>query len=1053
MRLARQADAARATVYPTELWAALAKVPINLYEVHMFSEAEQHRTATALRRSAIAVAVSLAMASGAVYAQSTTVSTIFGQVTGQSAGAQQVLVENTATGLKRTVQIDSSGNFRAASLPPGHYKASLLKDGKAVSTVELDLLAGQGTEAVFASAANKLETVQVTGKIRTIDVTRSENGSTFTSQQLSALPIASQDLNGIIALSANTTAADPRYAGGVSIGGGAPSENAYYINGFPVTNALTQLGSIELPFGAIAQADIKTGGFGAEFGRSVGGVVDIITKSGTNEWHGGVTASVRPEYFRSKPKSTYYENTGAHTDTDGTIYLDRSHNTTTEYSYGLNIGGPLIKDKLFLFVAADQKTINRGYVNSTPKGSGINSTGWVNSTDDNTRYLTKVDWNISDDHQLEFTLLGDNYKTTQDFYGYSYSSGARTSYSYTHDSKNLANVTPGVGGDAQILKYKGIISPDLTVSALYGESSSKHKDSYNVAASPTFGWSTTSALNPNLTYVDPSKANPVSVGTTILGDGAKENTKSLRLDAEYVLKNHTIRGGLDYNKLKSVNAGEKALGGSYWQYYSTTNANYVGYGSIPISSLTNAVNGLYYYARQTIFDTVTDAQSNQSAQYIEDKHKVTNDLLLTYGLRNESFTNKNGDGVTFLESKNFLSPRLAAAYDVNGDASLKLYGSAGRYSLQIPTHVAVRGASRSTYTREYFAYTGIDQVTGLPTGTSSTGPAFSTNNEYGQAKDIPTLSAQNIKPTFQDEITLGIEKALSPVYTAGVKLTYRQLKQTIDDLCDSRPFENYAAANGINIDNWAGFGCASFNPGKDNTFLVDFAGTGKYQSITLSAKDLGFDKAKRTYLALDFSLEHRLRDNWYGKVTYTYSKSKGNTEGQTKSDNAQTDVAATSTWDMPELMEGAYGYLPNDRTHQIKAYGYYDLSPEWRMGANIKAESGRPKNCFGNYGGTGDAGYGSVYFYCNGQYAPRGSQGRLPWNFGIDLNAMYKPAQVAGLSLRVDVFNVFNKITPLVIDETRETANDYTYVPLATYGRVISYSAPRSVRFTAEYNF
>ena len=83
-----------------------------------------------------------------------------------------------------------------------------------------------------------------------------------------------------------------------------------------------------------------------------------------------------------------------------------------------------------------------------------------------------------------------------------------------------------------------------------------------------------------------------------------------------------------------------------------------------------------------------------------------------------------------------------------------------------------------------------------------------------------------------------------------------------------------AKANGIDATNYAG-GCQSFNPGRANSFLVDYAGNGTYTKVNLSAADLGFDKAKRTYLALDFSLEHALRNNWYGKLTYTLSYSKG----------------------------------------------------------------------------------------------------------------------------------------------------------------------------------
>jgi len=1017
-----------------------------------------------LRIAFSAISLSVAVAPAA-YAQSTTVGSVFGQVAAQA--GDQVVIENAAVGLKRTVAVNASGYFQAVALPPGNYTATLQKAGQNVSSVQLEVRAGQGSEVTFAGSTagtQQLGVVQVVGRAKTIDVSSSENGSTFTARQLEALPVASKDLNGIIALAANTVKADNRYSGGVSIGGGGPSENAYYINGFPVTNALSQLGSIELPYGAVAQADIKTGGFGAEFGRSVGGVVNITTKSGTNEWHGGVGLEITPNSLRSKLPNSYYPDTKALTGytgnsaTDGTLYLDRSKKKETEYTYSAYVGGPLIQDKLFFFLAADQTDNKTSGVNATTGSSLLSTNGWLDAKDKNTRYLGKFDWFATDNHQLELTLIGDNYKTTNDFSGYDYTTGAKGKYVYSEYAKNAANITPAVGGDAQVLKYTGNVTDNFTLTALYGQSRSNHSDTFSFPpTAPTFGWSAT-GRNPNLTYVLPANAaNPLPAQTLLMPAGAHDTTKSFRLDGELRLGNHTIRAGMDENRLKSIGAGETVAGGHSWLYRSTTSgsANVGGFG--PISNYTPAVNGRYYYVIDYIFDDATAAQSNQSAQYIEDRWKITKDLLVTAGLRNESFTNKNGDGATFLESKNFLSPRFAAAWDVNGDASMKLYGSLGRYSLQIPTHVAVRGASRSTYTTQYFAYTGIDQVTGLPTGKTAMGTADSANNEYGQAKDVQAVSAQGIKPTYQDEMTLGIEKALTQGIMGGAKVTYRTLRATIDDMCDSRAFYNYADAHGINTDNYS-YTCASFNPGRDNTFSVGYAGDDQpHTTVHLTAAELGFPKAKRTYLALDFYLEHAFRDGWYGKLTYTWSRSRGNTEGQTRSDNAQTDVAATSTWDLPELMEGSYGNLPNDRTHQIKAYGFYQVTPELMLGANALLESGRPRSCFGNYPGATTADdvyyYNSVNFYCNGKLTQRGSLGRTPWTYKLDLNAAYKPASVKGLSLRVDVFNVFNTIKPTRYDEIREPNRGDLVTVSPTYGREAAYTEPRSVRLSVNYDF
>ena len=441
-------------------------------------------------------------------------------------------------------------------------------------------------------------------------------------------------------------------------------------------------------------------------------------------------------------------------------------------------------------------------------------------------------------------------------------------------------------------------------------------------------------------------------------------------------------------------------------------------------------------------------------------------MLLIPGVRVEKYENLNGDSQAFLKVNTQLHPRFQFTYDLVGDKSTKLEGSAGRYGVQIPTHLAVRGASRSTYTRQFFTYTGVD-ANGAPIGRTNLGVPYSANNEYGQAKDANTVAAQDLKPNSQDELSLGISKALTNKLNVGVKATYRSLVATIDDLCDPRPFEAFAAKNKIDTSNYGGFGCASFNPGQANKFLIDYSGKGQYTTVNLSAADLGFEKAKRTYFALDFFAEHPLSDGWYGKVNYTYSQSKGNTEGQTLSDVAQTDVAATQTWDHPELMQGAYGYLPNDRRHQIKAYGYVAVTPEFQVGANLLLASGRPKNCIGNYGGTpwtpdgatatqADLDYGNVYRYCTTggvtSYSPRGSAGNLPLDARLDMNLTYRPAMVKGLQFRVDLFNVFNRQTVQAIDELHEPAGDPATVS-ATYGRVISYTAPAALKFTATYDY
>lgn len=1017
-----------------------------------------------------AVTLATAVAPSA-YAQSNATGTVFGTV---PAGAgDSVVIESLATNAKRTTIPDAGGKFQATSLAPGRYKVQLLKGQTVVSSTEIEVLLGQGVEAVLAAAggAQVLQTVQVVGSRSVIDVSSTNGGSTFTARELSVLPVA-QNITAIMQLAPDVVKADPRYAGGASVGGGAPSENSYYINGFPVTNPLTQLGSMELPYGAISQAQILTGGFGAEFGRSTGGVVNITTKSGSNEFHGGASYSIAPDSLRARDKNVYY-NSGANPAKDGTIYKYNRDNSSTETVLGAYLGGPIIKDKLFFFFAGDHSTTRSsgnssdpndllGNIESATKGAN----GWTDAKDVNQRYLAKIDWNITDSHRIEFTGIGDNWKTDASYYGFDYTKLSRFgSPAYTAHYENQGGLTPRVGGTANMLKYTGNLTSDLTVTALYGEMSSKHKQTYN----PDLGGSIPGAI---FLTGDSSKAPGVNYGTSqplsgqnLNAAGGKDKTKSYRLDLEYSLGNHLLRVGLDENKLTSGDAGLVSAGGSVFSYRKTSTPNGTrtfGPYNYVVNDGSGPISAAGYYVRQRAFSSITNARSDQSAQYVEDRWQATKELLVTAGLRNESFKGFNQDDDVYINSKNFLSPRLGVSWDVLGDSSLKVFGNLGRYSIQTPTHVAVRGAGSSTLVDQFFTYTGVD-ANGVPTGLKPlTAKPFSPDNETGLPKDPYSVAAINPKPSYQDEFILGMEKALTRKLTVGAKMTYRRLGATLDDDCDEAPFDKYADDHGIDRTNYA-FNCLQFNPGRSNKFLVDYAGTKTYTPVTLSAADMGYasNKPKRSFLALDLFLEHPFSDGWYGKVAYTWSKNRGNTEGQTKSDNGQTDVSATSSWDYPVIMENTKGYLPSDRTHQIKAIGYWQFAPEWGVGGNFAASSGRPKNCNGNYGGTdpnGDPGYGSIFFYCSfdggaTQVAtPRGSQGRLPWNVTLDANVVYQPTFVKGLKLRVDVFNLLNRQSALAIRETHEPTGDSSSV-LTTYGSVISYSAPRYVKLSAQYDF
>ncbi|QKY07455.1 TonB-dependent receptor [Janthinobacterium lividum] len=994
-------------------------------------------------------------------AQSNATGNIIGKIAPDASASVQIV--GSDNGFKRTISPDASGTFRITSLPVGNYKVTLLKGSSVVSTQDVEVRIGQESEV----ALQQVQTVNVTSRRRAIDVTSSNSGSSFNSRELATLPLAPTVAN-IVQLAGGTTRADSRYGNNAaSFGGSSASENAAYINGFPVTNSLYQVGYSSLPFGSIAEAQIITGGYGAEFGRSTGGVVNITTKSGTNNWEFGAGFTYAPDSLRGKAKNIMFPNTGANPKTDGKIYNYREGDKLTEKVYNAYVSGPLIKDKLFIYLGGEFTKMDRETARLASTSTVNNQTGWLVQKSDVPRYIAKIDWNITDNNRLEYTHISDESNVNDQYYGFNYDTKQR---GYVQNGgARFKNYSAGVlflnatgaalaaaqGSNIDILKLTSYVTDDLTVQALIGQAKTQREQNpfgyipglRPVVASPD-------NQVPGVNY-QPSQVQGFS--SALLRDGAQDTNRGYRLDLEYKLaKQHTIRGGLDHNKINALN-GTEAAGGGTWTYLKT-NPNTVlsGHNMSPAAGGGYGAQG--YYVRENLQRGGSTPSVVQSAQYIEDRYQATENLVVTLGLRNESFKNMNGIGETFVEQKNMLAPRLNAAWNVYGDGSLKVFGTAGRYFMQLPANMAVRFAGASLNTDRFYTYTGVNPTTGAPLGLNPISNVVSANNEFGQEKRANELAATNLKAHFQDEINLGFEKALTPDFNGGIKFTYRKLKNTIDDYSDPRAISAKLTGAEKEYFDDHGWNGALFNPGKDNTFMIPVGPNGAQRAVTITAADAGFpEKAKRTYTALEFMLEHPMRNGWYGKMNYTWSRSEGNQEGQTKSDNGQADVGFSSGWDFPETMVNGSGLLPNNRTHQLKTYGYYEFTSQFGVGGNLLVATGRPMSRTCNIPasmdqqGLGLSQYGSIFFLCPTGPNGRGAYGTLPTEMRLDLNFIYKPEQIKGIVLKVDVLNATNRQVAQSIDEAYNTSAAGTAVS-PTAGMVNAYSNPRTVRLSAQYS-
>ncbi|WP_254775327.1 TonB-dependent receptor [Pseudoxanthomonas sp. GM95] len=1014
-----------------------------------------------MHRSALSVALAMAFSSGAL-AQSTTGS-IYGSVPAEAGLTVQA---QSDSGITRTATVDSSGRYNVGSLPVGTYTITLRRGDEVVDQRKNVLLkVNSGTDVSFAGGASgagatDLGTVTVTAaNAPKVDVTSVDSRTVITAADLQRLPIG-RSAEAIALLAPGAVSGSGYFGAGntVSFGGAGVSENAYYINGFSTGNPLSNIGGIGLPYGVIDQQEVYLGGYSARYGRSDGGVISQLGKRGTNEWHFGASAVWAPKGLNASRKSTYYPNftlptqagTGtqynwSNPDLPGTIYRDRSDDVQSSTTYSAYVGGPLIQDRLFIFLAGEQEKtsgVSTNNVATTPRAQ--------NHYDySNPKVYGKLDWNINDSNTLEYTFIKNNDRQGGTYYAYNYDtlSGGDALGSYPDTFK--------VDTRFDIFKYTGYLTDDLTLNATWGRSRRTNQQ-YNIGNRDDLAY-ITGTVNQDPAITGGTRISNGNVSDVII-DG-EDKTRGLRADLEWRLGDHTIAAGVDNMHFEAINEGQGVGGIGYrWNYLRSASP------TDPISPRlgVGAPGGNGYYVSQRIFSTQTNMTVDQDAYFLEDRWQVTDNLLLSLGIRNDKFTNKNGFGASYVESGDQWAPRLGASWDVFGDSSLKVYGNLGRYYLALPNSVAIRGASASTFTNEYFTYTGIDS-NGNPTGLTALGPGpVSSNDEYGQAPDAVSITATDLDSQYQDEMILGFDKTLGDKWVTGAKVIYRKLQSAIDDICDPDRVLTKLEADGVDPDSVNVPGCVLFNPGQTNNFSFANADGSGRTSVTMSKEDWGFNKeAKRDYVSVNLFLEHPFDGKWQGRLDYTWARNFGNTEGQLKSDIGQTDVSKTQDWDAAAIMAYAGGYLANDRRHQLKAFGAYEIAPEWIVSGTMRIQSGTPKSCLGLFSVNGidegtlaadPIGYGASYHTCAGVASAPGKAGRTPWTKKFDLGISYRPAFADDkFAITAQVFNVFNEQKAVQTSASFGTGDAYTVSN--TYNMPLYFEDPRYVQLSATYDF
>jgi hypothetical protein len=1025
---------------------------------------------SSLRHKVLVLAIGSSMAlglAGTAWGQATS-GTIYGSV---PLGANETVQITSTAGYSQTFNAGASGKY-SVTLPVGTYTVSLLRDGKVVESRSGVSPAAAGAVAVNFSGDAGPENVQDLGGVDVsanamppIDVKTTNQVTTVTAADLLRLPLA-RSAEDIAMLAPGVNMGSPELGKGplgtplLTFGGGSTAENAYYIDGLNATDSLFSNGGVALPYGAIEQQQTFTSGYGAKYGRSIGGVINQIGKSGSNEWHFGARTVWKPGSMRGTADNHYFVNPLS--TKPGQMVGDLAYynklDKVSESVYDVYLGGPLIKDKLFFFASAEK---------DNKWGTSIGGFGDARKTNyryEAPKYYAKLNWNIDNNNYLTLTGVQSSYNQWQSRYAFDYDTLQPGEFeSLSQVSKKKFKVW--------VANYTSYLTDNLSLNAMVGKTLANY-DTFQPAYP---------GIDLSLPYIDdPSMQNPAyappSGYRNTQGDSTQDipthelNSLNYRVSLDYQLNDHQLSIGIDNRTTTDADDGYTTTGPGYYWGYGKGAPGKPLFGADPSSYPyvappdANAAGADGYYVYKAVDIKNANVKVVQRAMYIEDNWQITPNFLLSAGLRDDMFTNYNSDNQPYIRlTKPQWAPRLGFSWDVHGDSSLKVFGNAGRYYLAIPLNVAVTVSSPVTRYEIYGTYTGINPETGEPLGfeplpqNPSTG--VSINNEYGQSKDPRITTAQNIKAQFSDNYVLGLQqgfKMMGTDWVFGLTGTYQRMDRIIDDYGDTQRMCAAGRAQGYDwmtvssCDQWAQ-GLLMINPGVTQKIWMN-GPDGGIHPVTFTKEDQGvsFGPIRRFY-SVDFSLGHDWDDKWMAKFDYVFSKTWGNTEGPVSTYSQQSGSYLTTAWDFPERMEYSMGELPGSRRHQFKAYGAYALTKEWTAGANVYITSGTPRLCRGYYGPNEVKLHGSsTYYWCGGKPAQQGSLGTTPWVYNLDLNLDYKP-EWAGrkLDFNLGIFNVLNRKTPLFY-------NDFfagTTNPNADYGKVQDTRSVREVRFMMSYDF
>ncbi|MBZ5722171.1 MAG: TonB-dependent receptor [Acidobacteriia bacterium] len=879
----------------------------------------------------------------------------------------------------KSVQTDSQGRFSFPLLVPGFYDLATEKAGfRSAQVKHLEVLAGRTAEVnVPVEVGVSTEVIEVHADTTAIDTTSSAVGSNLTDEFYSKVPIS----RGVASLF--YTAPGVADGGGTgnanpSISGSSGLENQYVADGVNITNsAYGGLGVYTQNQGAIGsgitlsfikEVDVKTGGFEPQYGQATGGIVQIITKSGSEQYHGALSLYGAPTWGRA---------TARYRD-DVAVSKRGKLVDYGQYELSGELGGfvPGLKEHLFFFGSFDPSYTHNFW--NAPPGAGIFGTQEqrTNAYD----YAGKLTFKINSRHTIEGSVSGDPAHT---------GTGQLTPPANLAVANNTGFSKWDYGTRNTVARYNGTLSNTWLVNASYG---------YNINyfhEQPLFDvFNIVDATTPNV--------------TTLQGFGRLEQHEAdgsrLTLDTSKVVSHwgsHTFSVGYQWEN-PHYDDGQNRSGGTYTvpdtnfmggSYLPSSNPPAAGAPSdaqfqlqqLPMDSSGNIITGCAICptyaplggAQVVLVQTrgqfggsgLRATRGLYQAAYVNDNWTINRRISVSVGWRWEQ--QRVTGTLTHYSFTDNWEPRLGFSIDPWGNKKTKIFGNFGRYSYSLPLDVAIRSLSgENDLNNVFFApvigannsvSVALDSAHVL-NGTGGTPtPTCPTCTVNFPLPSVSTASlGENFLPgsklSYEDEYLIGAEHEWHGIVFSG-RYIDRRLKRIIEDISGTSPEGSQLIGQNFSIGNPspsldayineqqvvipAGTLAPSFptiNPacswsnagGIITTNVIGVDSTGKAGPVAdtngnvftpnsicfannttaglfgADGKPDGFAKPKRNYTALEFEANKSFSNGYLMRFNYRLAKLYGNYEGAYRNDNGQSDPGISSLFD---FTPGLYNLL------------------------------------------------------------------------------------------------------------------------------------------------